>query len=359
MSIVVAPEDSRKEVVGGQDETIATAERLCRLLVTRRSILHLGSKTKLFFAGLTIGAVLVTGGLSYAFATGRPASAVSGPRHYTVELAASGTHTLTPLFVPDQLNIYVGDSVTFKTSKKTLEPHTATAGPKRLLAQLAHSFAAPVPQKHGPPILEVSKKAGLPTHSHTYSGGFANSGLLWPSNNKRKSWTIIFTKPGKYHFFCLVHFPFMNGWIIVHPRPRAAKTFTVLAGEGQSTEKTVYFPQNLTVHVGDTVKWIASFHTVTFARSKPLAKIRHHFAVRTPSKSYSYEINPKAALPSRSNGCGVKVPCKYGGGFLNSGLIVGPHFSPSQFMVTFTKPGSYHYGCLVHLHMNGRIRVLP
>jgi len=82
--------------------------------------------------------------------------------------------------------------------------------------------------------------------SSTYAGGFANSGLLYPSENGRSSWTVTFSKPGAYHYFCLIHFPYMSGWIVVHPRPTAMAMATVEAGdEGPLTGAKVFFPRTL------------------------------------------------------------------------------------------------------------------
>jgi plastocyanin len=32
---------------------------------------------------------------------------------------------------------------------------------------------------------------------------------------------------------------------------------------------------------------------------------------------------------------------------------------PAKYTLTFTKPGTYEYGCLLHPHMDGTITVLP
>jgi plastocyanin len=82
-------------------------------------------------------------------------------------------------------------------------------------------------QKAGPPIIALTSQAALPTRGHTYNGtGFANSGFLY---GKGKSWSLTFTKPGTFTYYCLIHYTAghpstaMQGEVIVHPRPAAAR----------------------------------------------------------------------------------------------------------------------------------------
>jgi plastocyanin len=285
-------------------------------------------------------------------------------QHFTVLVGGGQQEDFTNLqYTPLVLNITVGDTVTFR-SPSPVEPHTVTFGPRKVLDALARAFITPIPSKNGPPILRLSTVGILPTPSHVISShGFANSGVLSSlyTGITKTSWTVRFTKPGKYHYFCLIHYPIMSGWIFVHPQPQPTRLWRVGAGYSlkYSTADT-YFPENLRIHAGDTVEWLSDFHTVTFASNAQLDALRHRFVVKStgPGGKPLYQINPAVFLPSNQSGCGTGTPCVYAGGYLNSGLLQGTS-KPAIFKVTFTKPGMYHYGCLVHPGMEGNIDVLP
>lgn len=103
--------------------------------------------------------------------------------------------------------------------------------------------------------------------------------------------------------------------------------------------------QNLTIHTGDQVVWtqmnFMAIHTVTFpVPGQPIPEFI------LPDLS----INPVAAAPAGTG--------SYNGtGFYNSGVL-----QPGQnYSLTFTKPGTYDYRCLIHddMKMLGNIVVLP
>jgi hypothetical protein len=63
-------------------------------------------------------------------------------------------------------------------------------------------------------------------------------------------------------------------------------------------------------------------------------------------------INPKAALPFGG-------PTYDGTGYVSSGFLTPHENYPARYTLTFTKPGTYSYDCLVHPGMDGTITVLP
>jgi plastocyanin len=312
-----------------------------------------------------------TAGLAYAsgaFSATQPTS----PTNYTVNIGGghNGDNFTNISFTPDTLNVYVGDSVTF-TNVDSVEPHTVTFGDYNVLNNLSTQFVSLQPNKNGPPTIALLPKAIEPTTRNTYDGtGFANSGILSSAYGgvTHNSWTIKFTKAGTFFYYCLVHFPFMIGTIIVNPRPGTSSPYTVQMGYSGfgnydfTTEATSFFPEDLTVHVGDTVQWSGSGHTVTLGSPAQIANLRTKFVLRTGTNgSYKYSVNPQIAFPSVSNGCGSSTACVYTGGYLNSGLIGGlggGGGGGGTFSVKFTKAGVYHYGCLVHNGMDGQITVL-
>jgi plastocyanin len=160
--------------------------------------------------------------------------------------------------------------------------------------------------------------------------------------------------------------------------PRAV---TVLVGGGQDTIVVdSYLPQALRVRVGDTVVWKFNgdenhhLHTVTFpggpfpgpklavAGGQP-GEVRPGPWVPVPGGQPDELMrNPVEAWPTRKPGAPIEV---YDGTtYVNSGhmrarpRIAGMPAS-KEFSLTFTKPGSYHYVCALHPHMQGMIEVAP
>jgi len=326
---------------------------------------------KLVVAAGVITLGMSTAGLAYA-AGAFTASGPTTATNYTVYAGGghNGDDFTNISYTPDDLQIYVGDSVTF-VNADSVEPHTVTFGPLGMLSNLANELVTPVPSQNGPPTLSLLPKAVQPTPGNTYSGGFANSGVL-SSDYKgitKDSWTITFTKPGVYEYYCLIHFPVMTGTITVNPKPTFGSTYTVQMGysdsyltDGASVADTFY-PEDLTIHAGETVQWVGGGHTVTLGDTPTqIDTLRSQFVLRTGKPgSYQYAVNPAIAFPSQAaEQCGTSSPCSYSGGYLSSGLIGGlGGGSGGSFAVTFTKPGSYYYACLVHKGMDGMITVLP
>jgi len=114
-----------------------------------------------------------------------------------------------------------------------------------------------------------------------------------------------------------------------------------------------FFPQNITIHVGDTVTWIANsheIHTVTFLAGEPLPEV----IIPAPAGMASpLQINPLVAFPTPTDG-------QYDGtSYMNSGIIsTDPGFGKT-FNLTFTQEGVYNYVCLVHGQlMSGTVTVV-
>src|SRR5207244_12345077 len=115
--------------------------------------------------------------------------------------------------------------------------------------------------------------------------------------------------------------------------------------KSNATSNNDFFPQRLTIHVGDTVEWVGGFHTVTFGPAALRDRLEKNILVRMRHKSgrTMLVLNPKVAFPSGGR--------TYNGmGFVNSGLLFlrVPQNSkaPPTYRLTFTKPGAYEYDCL-------------
>jgi len=134
-------------------------------------------------------------------------------------------------------------------------------------------------------------------------------------------------------------------------------TYTVLVGlsqPGRGVNVDAYFPDTLTIHVGDRVRFkqnAAEIHTVTFlAPSQTLPDLLATFPL----------IDPAVWLPV--------VPAGHlydGSSYANSGIMsTDPSYSLSgepvtSFWLTFTHAGSYQYFCIVHgTMMSGTVNVV-
>jgi plastocyanin len=107
-------------------------------------------------------------------------------------------------FTRKPLLISVGTTITWIVNDP-FEIHTVTFtnGDKHL------QFIIPEPQPNGPPQLELNAAVLTPTKRTSYDGtGYVNSGLLFPAGNPAhlpSSFSLTFTKPGRYEYWCLVH----------------------------------------------------------------------------------------------------------------------------------------------------------
>jgi plastocyanin len=118
-------------------------------------------------------------------------------------------------FSPGPLVINRGTTVTWIV-RDPFEIHTATfAGGGKM-----PDLVIVEPQASGPPKLLLNPKIAASTKDKTYDGmGYANSGVLFPPGapgNPPTSYSLTFTKPGRYQYDCVIHAPWgMKGTIVV------------------------------------------------------------------------------------------------------------------------------------------------
>jgi plastocyanin len=293
-------------------------------------------------------------------ALGQGVAAPTAPDTHVVVAGFGDSAAAANVFAPQVQEIFVGDTVTWRIGG-TLEPHTITFGPPALIEKLVAGLITPIMQKAGPPIIALNSRAALPTRGHTYDGtGLANSGLL---DGTGKSWSLTFTKPGTYRYICLIHYTpghastAMQGQVIVQPRPAASHAYFVSMGSRYDTDTSMldsFNPRHLTIHIGDSVTWIGAFHTVTFGPDAERTQVEQHIIVPIIQQGGQpmLAFNSKLALPA-----GGKT---YDGtGWVSSGLMTPTATGPARYTLTFTRPGTYDYDCLLHPHMDGTITVLP
>jgi len=285
--------------------------------------------------------------------------------------ATADTSIYANAFFPRTLEIGVGDTVTW-----TFEGfHNVTF----LSGAAAPPFAVPEGDKayFNPQML-------LPAGGRSYDGtGFYTSGV--PGPDGRLSYTLTFTKPGRYAYECTIHAG-MRGMVIVKDkatgtpaaalkRGRAEQAATLAAGRARFARLAVerhgtsfvvplvgnsrqrysvlrFTREPLVVPLGATVTWAMQdtfeVHTVTFTSGEKPPQ----FAVPEPQPSGAPKVllNPKALTPTT-------VTQYDGTGWVNSGLLFppgNPGKLPSSFSLTFTKPGRFEYWCLVHADVGQR-----
>jgi len=152
----------------------------------------------------------------------------------------------------------------------------------------------------------------------------------------------------------------MVGCQPVHPEgpAPAPQEIVVSAGAGQDViAVNGFFPQSVRVRVGDTVTWkIASDepHSATFLTEEG----KPPDPVPVPGGGPTdIMLNPVGFFTTRAPDAPVET---YDGtGYRNSGyLSVGKVIPPLEsYSLTFVKPGTYQYHCLIHPAMIGEVVV--
>jgi plastocyanin len=200
------------------------------------------------------------------------------------------------------------------------------------------------------------------------------------AEGKPKPYIVTFKKKGTFSYVCVIH-PGMAGTVkVVGKRAKAStkkaiaaavkkqgKTAiaqakklaavvpsgnTILAGSDNShIVNLAFFPATKTVPVGTTVnfdmpKRSTEIHTVSFGPQDVLENLTSTFITPGPT---GITFNPLVVYPSDPGPLSYTA-ANHGNGFLNSGILdteaASP--SPSSTSITFTKPGTYKYICIVH-----------
>lgn len=234
---------------------------------------------------------------------------------------------------------------------------------------------------------------------------FYNSGYIPYRGQKRDEFDLPLSskvKPGSYFYYCVLHGASMGGFVDVKPAGTAlrktdglhdrdliaatkatkearelakkasfrlpntdiqAGTFSyyVKSGLRYPTVVNEFLPSTFKAKVGEPVTW--SFvngpgHTVSFDVPAYLPAIVF-------KKDGTVEVNPKTLNPIGGPGYPATEDEPPEDGFaVDAGRYDGRHFlssgypdGPMRYSITFTKPGSYPYACLIHPLMLGRIEV--
>ena len=116
-------------------------------------------------------------------------------------------------FAPETITVKAGDTVQW-SNRDAFEPHTVTfAGSEQV-----PPYHFPEPQSQGPPKEYFNRKAAAPVGGPSHDGtGFYGSGrlaqVIAPGTH---TYSLTFTKPGTYTYWCVLHVPEgMRGTVVV------------------------------------------------------------------------------------------------------------------------------------------------
>lgn len=255
-------------------------------------------------------------------------------------------------FFPSTVTVDAGDTVTW--TYPSAEPHTVTF--------LAAGQATPPP----PSDPNNPKPAGGATYDgSTYtSSGFIAMGY---------SYSLTFTKPGTYTYYCLIHQPEMAGTVVVNP----AGTAYPFDEDGYSTQAVAQTANDLQMAAQAVSQFpyapggthIAAGIAPGLAAGSPSVAIVNRFIVDTnvDDSTVTVPLGATVTWTNQSNNAphtvtfpvaGQPLPVLPGDPFTppmggstydgsqvtNSGVLAGGQ----SYSLTFTKAGTYVYYCLFH-----------
>ncbi len=163
----------------------------------------------------------------------------------------------------------------------------------------------------------------------------------------------------------------LAGAALLTPAAAQAATKTVFAGYGgapgapKQLDVTAFLRHQVTIHVGDSVKWqFRGFHDIAFLGT---GTTKPGFADADPANPVKdvkdaggnpfwfngqprIALNPKVAFPAGGKSYNGKV-------FTGSGLP-DEAGKPKPYSLKFTKAGTFNYYCLLHPGMAGSVKVV-
>jgi plastocyanin len=175
----------------------------------------------------------------------------------SITVHAGGGNSTAPLtaFIPQQIEVSVGQSVTWDNPSTVAEPHTATfILDNKTATNIVSPFGVPnstqftaiPPSSNNEPlkvpgqnnvVIAVNARSFVPTvidsqgnvkhfappnaaYTMDGTGKYVNSGWLVPKGQEQlypgssTSFTVTFQKAGTYHYICQLH-PWMTGSVVV------------------------------------------------------------------------------------------------------------------------------------------------
>ncbi len=293
-------------------------------------------------------------------------------------------------FYPANLTINVGDTITWQHNSADVHNVFFPA-----LGQDPPPLTLP-PDAQG--MIQENPISDFPQGGATYDGSaMAGSGVMGIGAQPVKTYKLTFTKAGTYTYFCIFHMPAMKGTITVQaagsnlpmtpdaalsagraqlakdladaqdavakmPAPQkqpGTNTYNINISAPLPTVDYMRFStDNLTINQGDSVAWtetsLGTPHTVTLASGG--AEPDLNTIVPQQNGPPNIYFNPVALIKQGGD--------TYNGeGLYNSGFLWGtqvPIPGSRSYSLTFSKPGTYEYYCILHdtMAMKGYITVL-
>jgi plastocyanin len=324
------------------------------------------------------------------------------PRTYTVLVGAEddsvGANVMA--FFPETLRIHVGDTVHWQRNGNEIHTVTFLAGMPLPPFSVDAPPGLPSPRMRNP----LTAFPVAPADGRYDGTTFANSGIFGPDPDifqGVESFDLTFTRRGTHNYVCVVHGVIMSGQIIVVDRhqhvrsprevdrearrsiaealaqvpaaiaqanaevppptqnPDGTTTYHPLVGfaVGQLYMQT-FFPQELTVHPGDTVEWTFSMedeapHTITFLNGEEAPDD----VIVWPQKEGPplLLVNPEVLFPQNPD-----QPLTREGVYSSGALPQGD--PPPSFALTIGDiSGEEPYQCLLHdiVGMLGTLHIVP
>jgi plastocyanin len=299
-------------------------------------------------------------------------------------------------FYPKRVTIHKGDSVSFKIvgfhnvylpKKGDPVPELFAVDPSKPVADKMDLDGVPF-WFNGQPSIGINMAVAAPTGGKSYDGSEAvGSGL--PLGGPPKPLKVKFPKKGSYTVLCSLH-PGMKGKVIVKGKKARIPTkkqdarrikaqakaaaklakklvngqgvpsgATIKAGNDKKGVATIaFFPAKKTVKVGQPVTFTMSnksteTHNVAFGPDAYIAELAQGFI--GPDG-----LDPRTVYSSDAPGTPLVVGGTAHGGYLNTGMLddIKSTPLPKSSSVSFSKPGTYQYYCIVHgAEMKGSITV--
>jgi plastocyanin len=305
-------------------------------------------------------------------------------------------------FLPGTVTVHVGDKVKFNLNGF----HTVTFGDQSKTPLFIADPGKPSGEKdsQGNPFWFTDRDRIIANPAAIFPAPGVNSGVSL--GGKPKPFVKTFAKPGTFAYFCAVH-PGMTGKVKVVAKGRKIPSQAAVAKQakkelagyaarakaadkaGQSAANTIqagadgkgfvnyaFYPAHLTVPVNTPVTLEMSpgsteTHTFSFGAAASLQALAQGQITPVPDPaggppaivgSSAVFLQSDAELP-------VYDGTNHGDGFWSTGTLSSPGHPvdgilpsglgkfPSKQTITFAKPGTYTYVCLIHPEMQGTVEV--
>jgi plastocyanin len=309
-------------------------------------------------------------------------------------------------FLPGRLVINAGDRVKFSSATFHTVAYLAGTKPQALFVpDPAHAKYEGINDAAGAPFyfnglakLIYNGAAFAPTGGKTIPDtGPVSSGVLSPSGSGAKPATVTYTFPkeGRYRLICTIH-PGMKidvavksagaavplspmqvkaeiltqtaaGWAaaskVVAVKPPA---LTVYMGVGNASTVLGFIPSLIKVKAGTAVRFVnrspREVHNIAFGPLRWINGFMRKTDLLPQTPKAPNQVSPVYPYSTEPTANPTYDGANHGNGFLATRLTSGSSAIrlPRTSTVTFTKPGTYKYLCLIHgPDMSGTVVVTP